>query len=63
MTRRLPDDICRCWDEECPERQGCLRWTQRADGGLRMAHTSACFPRRATAADPCPIRIPVPEAP
>lgn len=26
------NDICRCLNEECPERETCLRWIEREPG-------------------------------
>jgi len=36
----LPDDICRCWDAACPERDMCRRWLQREKGGAYVVHAS-----------------------
>lgn len=33
--RRLLNDICRCHDNECPQRSDCLRYLQRNEGGER----------------------------
>ena len=30
----LKDDACRCYDEECPQREECDHWVQRRSGGL-----------------------------
>lgn len=38
--RKLPDDICRCHDEHCPEREGCLRFLQRNVGGVHVVQAS-----------------------
>lgn len=35
----LSDDICRCRDDECPERETCERWLQRKEGGVWLVHT------------------------
>lgn len=34
----LPDDVCRCRDDSCPERFGCARWVER-DSGEDNANT------------------------
>lgn len=33
----LLNDICRCHNDECPERGSCLRWLERESG---YVHTS-----------------------
>lgn len=33
MERKLLNDICRCMDESCPEKQDCLRYICRNSGG------------------------------
>ena len=30
---RLPNDWCRCHDEQCPVREQCKRWLDRANDG------------------------------
>lgn len=29
---RLTNDICRCYDRECPEHEQCARWLERETG-------------------------------
>jgi hypothetical protein len=49
--RRLPNDIARCHDDQCPLRNGCLRWEQRktgrvhALGTMQDEKTGWCFER------------------
>lgn len=38
MGDRLPDDIARCHDVECPLRLRCRRWLDRLYGGPRTPH-------------------------
>ena len=40
----LPDDICRCRDDDCPQSRQCLRWIQRDIGGQRLVSAPSCFP-------------------
>jgi hypothetical protein len=44
MRQRLPDDWCRCRDDDCPEHDRCLRWTQRDIGSSRLVSAASCFP-------------------
>ena len=57
---RLSDDICRCRDADCPERNDCERWLQRENGGQRMVSADSLFPFQSLSVvtDPCPYRIP-----
>ena len=34
---RLPNDVARCGDSSCPNRDNCLRWIARRQGGARVA--------------------------
>jgi len=50
-AQRLANDICRCHDNTCPMRDGCLRWEQRDSGrvhamGMMMnRETRVCLDR------------------
>jgi hypothetical protein len=44
MTHRLPDDICRCRDHDCPIKDTCLRWIQRDMGSQRLVSADSLFP-------------------
>jgi hypothetical protein len=59
MNQRLPNDICRCRDADCPEREHCLRWTQRDIGGSRLVSAPSCFPfeTHSVVTDGCPAFI------
>jgi hypothetical protein len=37
MTPRLLNDICRCHDDQCPDRAVCLRWLTRDTGYTHVA--------------------------
>jgi hypothetical protein len=43
---RLPYDICRCHDEDCPQREDCLRWLDRKKSGARTSHVDTMRPWR-----------------
>jgi hypothetical protein len=32
---RINDDICRCTNDTCPERETCIRWLERDSGRYR----------------------------
>ena len=51
----LPNDVCRCQDAGCRERNGCRRWLER-ESGLEQ---SSLFPYDIPIGSKCPIRIPV----
>jgi hypothetical protein len=40
----LPDDICRCRDDNCPQSRQCARWIQRDLGGSRIVSEHTLFP-------------------
>lgn len=52
----LPDDICRCRDDDCPESRHCLRWIQRDMGSSRLVSTDSLFPFESLSVvtDKCP---------
>lgn len=54
----LPDDTCRCHDEECGERESCLRWLHRNRCGQHATHCESMFPFDYHNDEPCPYRIP-----
>ena len=46
MTERstLPNDVCRCHDEDCADRDGCRRYTERNKGdGERIPHCESLY--------------------
>jgi len=61
------DEICRCHDSCCQERQGCLRWTERETGGPRTPHAYTLYqgdggwePERPDPrSEPCREKIPI----
>lgn len=55
---RLADDIARCHDALCPERENCLCWLERDFGGARTSHHRSLFPYDISIDQPCPMRIP-----
>lgn len=62
----VPEDICRCHDNGCPERNLCLRWMQRETGGPRTPHSHSLYQgdsgwepeRSGPRNEPCLDRIP-----
>jgi hypothetical protein len=38
---RLPDDVCRCHDEQCSEREECRRFLQRNTGGVHVKQAAS----------------------
>lgn len=60
MTQRLPDDWCRCRDDDCPDHARCLRWTQRDIGSSRLVSAPSCFPfdRVSVVTVRCPAFVP-----
>ena len=38
---KLPNDICRCHDSECAQKEKCLRWLERESFGKGTLHTIA----------------------
>ena len=41
VTPNLPNDVCRCHDEACPQAQECRRFLQRERGGAWVSHTGS----------------------
>jgi len=40
----LPNDVCRCHDEDCAERNECRRYTERNKGtGERIPHCESLY--------------------
>ena len=57
---RLNDDVYRCRDADCPERDDCARWGQREIGYARIVVVSSVYPfSRDRRVLKCPYRIPV----
>lgn len=63
---RLYDDECRCHDEVCPDKRGCMRWIERERGGPRTPHSWSLYPLPGPSwqpqmlldrSAPCPYRI------
>jgi hypothetical protein len=52
----LKDDICRCRDDRCGERFGCLRWIERNCGGEWVPTVSTMRPDDE---DTCTRKIPI----
>lgn len=42
MKQRLGNDICRCQGLQCPQRDSCLRYTDRPDG-QRLPFTTSLY--------------------
>ena len=51
---RLNDDICRCMDDGCPERESCLRWLCREDRPMLSSFTASFRDE----GEPCRWQIP-----
>ena len=51
---RLHNDICRCYDHECPEHEQCARWLERETGTQHALTLRAEEPDD----DGCRLRIP-----
>ena len=54
----LTDDICRCHDGGCPERESCLRWIDRHEGGPRVVAAGSLYPYDQPLGQPCTNHIP-----
>ena len=55
--RTLPDDWCRCTSDDCPDREECVRWLQREEGGPRVVMADLYPVYRDSGS--CPAKIPV----
>ena len=53
----LPNDISRCHDSGCNEKEECARWIERTAKGDTVAHTHSLFPYDIPLGDKCPMRI------
>jgi hypothetical protein len=53
----LSNDICRCHDAGCPERERCARWIARTDDHREIERAASLFPFDINITDPCPYRI------
>lgn len=55
----LPDDICRCRDDDCSQSRQCVRWIQRDLGSSRLVSAATLFPFETLSVvnDPCPFFI------
>ena len=41
---KLPADVCRCHDDDCPQKETCLRWLARHDcGHPRINHAASLW--------------------
>lgn len=40
MNLKLPYDVCRCTNENCPQREGCARYTNFREGNMRPHYGS-----------------------
>ena len=58
MPERLHPDICRCYDDGCPERHDCLRWLDRERGAPYVFHVPSLKDYDRPLSDPCSCRIP-----
>lgn len=58
MRHCLPDDICRCLDAECPDRECCLRWLDRHESNSgRMGMVTFCQSLRPEDGSQCVLGI------
>jgi hypothetical protein len=53
----MTNDICRCHDDGCSEREQCLRWLLRDDYSGEAPHMPSLFPYDLPIGDPCPRQI------
>lgn len=53
----LTNDICRCHDSGCPERESCLRFIERLNAGERTPHAASMFPFDIPLGEKCPNKI------
>ena len=56
----LPNDVCRCHDGGCPEREECLRWLCKDSGGI-VGYAESLFPYDIPLNSQCPCRISIEE--
>lgn len=54
----LANDVCRCLDAGCSERERCLRWLERDSPGDRVSRCGSLKPYDEPIGDPCTLRIP-----
>ena len=57
QLRILPNDVCRCHDDGCSEREQCLRYLQRNNVGERTPYCPSLFPYDIPIGNPCPNKI------
>ena len=55
------NDISRCHDSGCDERENCQRWINRKDKGDHISHMPSLFPYDIMLDKPCPMMIEVEE--
>lgn len=53
----LPNDISRCHDAGCEEKEECVRWIERETIGDSVVHSVSLFPYDIPLGDKCPMRI------
>ena len=53
----LPNNICRCHNTGCDEKEDCSRWVERTAKGDKVSHSANCFPITTPLDDPCPMKI------
>lgn len=49
----IPNDVARCHNDTCDDRETCKRWLQKDKGGINIRH--ATFNK--VASQPCPKKI------
>jgi hypothetical protein len=49
----MNNDICRCHDAGCDERENCQRWINRNDMENNIPHSPSLFPYDIPLGDPC----------
>lgn len=57
VLRNIANDVCRCHDSGCGERDQCLRYLRRDTGGERTPHSPSLFPYDQPLCTPCPQRL------
>jgi hypothetical protein len=53
----ISNDMCRCHDDSCPEKEQCLRWLRREDPD-RCPHVATLRPFHVSSDDECPAMMP-----
>jgi hypothetical protein len=52
----LPDNISRCHDSGCNEKEECVRWIERTAKGDSVVHSVSLFPYDIPLGDKCPLK-------